>query len=139
MKLVNYEKKNVLILLIILMFIFLSLLIFYTFSIKINSYVLMSGRVRKNDLVELLVSDDELNILYKNKFVYVSDLKKKFFISDVSKNILVEKDIKYSLVLIEVDLSLKDGDIVEVSFKNKRIKLWEIFKVIWEGEDNGKN
>ncbi len=139
MKLVNYEKKNVLIFLIILMFIFLSLLIFYTFSIKINSYVLITGRVRKNNLVELLVNDDELNILYKNRFVYVSDLKKKFFISDVSKNILVEKDIKYSLVLIEVDLSLKDGDIVEVSFKDKRIRLWEIFKVIWKGEDNGKS
>ena len=81
-----------------------------------------------------MVPNDKLEVLYKNKTVYIEDVKKKFVISDVSKDVLENKKMKYSLVVLEVSLSLMDNEFVTLVFCDKKVKLFKIFSVIWEGD-----
>ncbi len=133
MKLVNYEKKGIVIFLVVLLFTLFFGLCFYTYSKKINSYSLIIGRVKKKNLVELYIKDKDMNIIYKNSNLYIDNKKKSFSIRKVDNNIFVSSNDKYNLVLLETSLSLNDGDIVELSFKDKRIGLFKIFNIIWEG------
>lgn len=133
MKLVNYEKKGIVIFLVVLLFTLFFGLCFYTYSKKINSYSLIIARVKKKNLVELYIKDKDMNIIYKNSNLYIDNKKKSFSIRKVDNNIFVSSNDKYNLVLLETSLSLNDGDIVELSFKDKRIGLFKIFNIIWEG------
>ena len=49
-------------------------------------------------------------------------------------NILENKKMKYSLVVLEVSLSLMDNEFVTLVFCDKKVKLFKIFSVIWEGD-----
>ena len=133
MKLVNYEKKGFVIFLVIFLFILLFGLFVYTWYKKINSYSLVTGRVRKKNLIELYIKDKDMNIIYKNSNVYIGDKKASFYIVEVNKDILIDSDDKYNLVLLKTKASLNDGEIVELTFKDKRISLFKIFDVIWKG------
>ena len=75
MKLVNYEKKGFVIFLVVFLFILLFGLCVYTWCKKINSYSLVTGRVRKKNLIELYIKDKDMNIIYKNSNVYIGDKK----------------------------------------------------------------
>ena len=105
----------------------------YTWYKKINSYSLVTGRVRKKNLIELYIKDKDMNIIYKNSNVYIGDKKASFSIVEVNKDILIDSDDKYNLVLLKTKASLNDGEIVELTFKDKRISLFKIFDVIWKG------
>ena len=83
---------------------------FYTWFKRINSYVILEGRVRKSHYIELMIDSRKLDILYKNRSVYIDDKKYKFSISDITKNVLTNKKTKYSLVLIEVKYEGYDND-----------------------------
>lgn len=134
MRLVNYEKKKFIIFLVVLLFFLLIGLGFYTWFKKINSYVILEGRVRKKYYIELMVDSRRLDILYKNGSVYIDDKKYRFSISDITRDVLTNKKIKYSLVLIEVKYEGYDNDYLRLVFNDKRISLKEIFKIIWEGD-----
>lgn len=134
MRLVNYEKKKFIIFLVVLLFVLLMGLGFYTWFKKINRYVILEGRVRKKYYIELMIDSRRLDILYKNRSVYIDDKKYRFSISDITKDVLTNKKIKYSLVLIEVKYEGYDNDYLRLVFNDKRISLKEIFKIIWEGD-----
>ena len=65
--------------------------------------------------------------------LYIGDKKASFSIVEVNKDILIDSDDKYNLVLLKTKASLNDGEIVELTFKDKRISLFTIFDVIWKG------
>ena len=134
MRLVNYEKKKFIIFLVVLLFVLLIGLGFYTWFKKINRYVILEGRIRKRYYIELMIDSRRLDILYKNRSVYIDDKKYRFSISDITKDVLTNKKIKYSLVLIEVKYEGYDNDYLRLVFNDKRISLKEIFKIIWEGD-----
>lgn len=134
MKLVNYEKNKFITFLVVLLFVLLIGLGFYTWFRRINSYVILEGRVRKRYYIELMVDTRKLDILYKNGSVFIDDKKYKFSISDITKDVLTNKKIKYSLVLIEVKYEGLDNDYLRLVFNDRKISLWEIFKIIWEGD-----
>ena len=106
MKFVNYEKNKFITFLVILLFVLLIVLGFYTWFRRINSYVILEGRVRKKYYIELMVDSRKLDVLYKNGSVFIDDKKYRFSISDITKDVLT----------------------------NKKISLSEIFKIIWEGD-----
>lgn len=133
MKLVNYEKKGFVIFLVIFLFILLFGLFVYTWCKKINSYSLVTGRVRRNNLIELYIKDKDMNVIYKNSNVYIDDKKLSFSIFEVNKDILIDSNDKYNLVLLKTKTSLRDGEIVELTFNDKRISLFKIYDVIWKG------
>lgn len=134
MKFVNYEKNKFVTFLVILLFVLLIVLGFYTWFRRINSYVILEGRVRKKYYIELMVDSRKLDVLYKNGSVFVDDKKYRFSISDITKDVLTNKKIKYSLVLIEVKYEGYDNDYLRLVFNDKKISLSEIFKIIWEGD-----
>ena len=134
MKFVNYEKNKFITFLVILLFVLLIVLGFYTWFRRINSYVILEGRVRKKYYIELTVDSRKLDVLYKNGSVFIDDKKYRFSISDITKDVLTNKKIKYSLVLIEVKYEGYDNDYLRLVFNDKKISLSEIFKIIWEGD-----
>ena len=134
MRLVNYEKKKLIGVFVFCLFVLFIGIFFYTWFRRINTYVILEGRVRGKNYIELMVPNDKLEVLYKNKTVYIEDVKKKFVISDVSKDVLENKKMKYSLVVLEVSLSLMDNEFVNLVFCDKKVKLFKIFSVIWEGD-----
>lgn len=134
MKFVNYEKNKFITFLVILLFVLLIVLGFYTWFRRINSYVILEGRVRKKYYIELMVDSRKLDVLYKNGSVFIDDKKHRFSISDITKDVLTNKKIKYSLVLIEVKYEGYDNDYLRLVFNDKKISLSEIFKIIWEGD-----
>lgn len=134
MKFVNYEKNKFITFLVILLFVLLIVLGFYTWFRRINSYVILEGRVRKKYYIELMVDSRILDVLYKNGSVFIDDKKYRFSISDITKDVLTNKKIKYSLVLIEVKYGGYDNDYLRLVFNDKKISLSEIFKIIWEGD-----
>ena len=134
MRLVNYEKKKLIGVFVFCLFVLFIGIFFYTWFRRINTYVILEGRVRGKNYIELMVPNDKLEVLYKNKTVYIEDVKKKFVISDVSKDVLENKKMKYSLVVLEVSLYLIDNEFVTLVFCDKKVKLFKIFSVIWEGD-----
>lgn len=134
MRLINYEKKKLIGGFVFCLFVLFIGIFFYTWFRRINTYVILEGRVRGKNYIELMVPNDKLEVLYKNKTVYIEDVKKKFVISDVSKDVLENKKMKYSLVVLEVSLSLMDNEFVTLVFCDKKVKLFKIFSVIWEGD-----
>lgn len=134
MKFVNYEKNKFITFLVILLFVLLIVFGFYTWFRRINSYVILEGRVRKKYYIELMVDSRKLDVLYKNGSVFIDDKKYRFSISDITKDVLTNKKIKYSLVLIEVKYEGYDNDYLRLVFNDKKISLSEIFKIIWEGD-----
>lgn len=134
MRLINYEKKKLVFGFVFCLFIFFIVVFSYTWFRRINTYVIFEGRVRGKNYLELMVPTDKLEVLYKNKIVYIDDVKKKFVISDVSKDVLENKKTKYSLVVLEVSLSLMDNEFVTLVFCEKKVNLFKIFSVIWEGD-----
>lgn len=130
----NYEKNKFITFLVILLFVLLIVLGFYTWFRRINSYVILEGRVRKKYYIELMVDSGKLDVLYKNGSVFIDDKKYRFGISDITKDVLTNKKIKYSLVLIEVKYEGYDNDYLRLVFNDKKISLSEIFKIIWEGD-----
>lgn len=134
MRLVNYEKKKLVFGFVFCLFVLFIGIFFYTWFRRINTYVILEGRVRGKNYIELMVPNDKFEVLYKNKTVYIEDVKKKFVISDVSKDVLENKKMKYSLVVLEVSLSLMDNEFVTLVFCDKKVKLFKIFSVIWEGD-----
>ena len=134
MKLVIYEKNKFIAFLVVLLFVLLIGIGFYTWFKRINSYVILEGRVRKSHYIKLMIDSRKLDILYKNRSVYIDDKKYKFSISDITKDVLTNKKTKYSLVLIEVKYEGYDNDYLRLVFNDKKISLSEIFKIIWEGD-----
>lgn len=130
----NYEKNKFITFLVILLFVLLIVFGFYTWFRRINSYVILEGRVRKKYYIELMVDSRKLDVLYKNGSVFIDDKKYRFSISDITKDVLTNKKIKYSLVLIEVKYEGYDNDYLRLVFNDKKISLSEIFKIIWEGD-----
>lgn len=135
MKSLNYEKNSFIIVGIIFFCMFLLMICFYTAFKRINNYQVLSGRIRKKNIVEVMIDTKHINILYQNNSVYINDKKTKFSIVEVSRDILKQSNTKYSLVLIEVKVDGIENDFVTLTFLDKKINLWKIFNVIWKGEE----
>ena len=138
MKVKNYEKM-------IFMYIFIVFIIFMElifciilFNKKQYNYVLLSGVVVKDDVVILIVSKEERKMLYQNRYLYIDDYRKKFNI--IEDNGVLVNDYKkgYYEILIKskINNKYKDNDVVSISIKNKKYRLINVFKLIWDGDKN---
>lgn len=135
MKLRNYEKRCGILFLIIIFFITICGLVIYTFFFKVNSYYLIRGVVFKDDLLEVMVSDKELKMLYKNGYVYIKDKEYNYNISDIILNALERDENNYNIVYIECKLdNEKENDIVDLVFLDERVYLFKMFELIWKGD-----
>ena len=74
----NYEKKNIIIFLFIIIFILEIMFIFLLFNIKNYKYVKISGIVIKKNILMVVVGEDERKLIYNNHYLFYKDSKKKY-------------------------------------------------------------
>ena len=70
MKTRNYERKDLIIFLIILLLGFELISIIVLLTIKTNKYFKISGIVIKDNLIFVIVNKDERRIVYSDKVLY---------------------------------------------------------------------
>lgn len=136
MKIRNYEKTKEITIIIILVIIIESF--FFTFLInnKIYCYNQMSTVVLKDNVVMLVASKKEKELLYKNAKLFLKDKKVKYRIIEDKGVIITRNNKKYYEVLLEFkfDKKYKTNDTITVSLQEEKIKLIKIFKLIWDGD-----
>ncbi len=132
----NYEKFSLIIFFIILIINLEFIYIFILYCRKIDCYKVFNGIVAKNDVIEVVVSSDDLKLFHSNHFIYYDDLKNKFEIIEVVRNVYNS----HHLVLIKCDsYNEKVYSIYKFCIFKKKINLISIFEVIWSDEINEKN
>lgn len=141
MKVRNYEKKMS-IYFLLLVLIIIEIIILVTINItKIYIYESINGIVIKDDLVVLIVNNKTKNNIYKNTSLYLNNKRLKYEVVEDRGYVLKREKEKYSELLIRFKFNrkYKVNDSLQLVFKNKKIKIIEIFKIIWEGDINKNN
>lgn len=136
MKVRNYEKK-ILINFLLIFLILLEIIIFILcFINKMNVYENISGIVLKDDLVVLIVNNETKKNIYKNTLLYLNNKKIKYEIVEDRGYILKRNKEEYSEILIsfKFDKNYKVNDSLQLMLKKEKIRIIEIFKIIWEGD-----
>lgn len=135
MKIRNYEKKDLIIVLIIIFFVLEIIGVYYLIKDREYTYYKISGVVSNKNLVTFIVDKKERQILYKSQTIYLDNKKFKYEIKENRGVILKKDNKKYYEVLLKIKLpkNKKTTDVLEFSIKNKKKRLIEIIKNIWKG------
>ena len=136
MRIKKYEKKSFILFICFITFIFELVFFIIVYESKEYKYEKLTSTVVKNNLVLLVVSKDTKQILYKNKYLYLNDKKKKYKIVEERKSVIKQGRKKYYELLIryKFDKNYKSSDIMSISIKNEKYRMIEIFKLIWDGD-----
>lgn len=106
----------------------------------IYSYKKFSGVLYTDTVLEVILDKEETKLLQRNSRVFIDDKNKKVEVIRVERDILKRKKKNYNQVFLEIGENVgKTGDIVEFTVIEKRMKVKNIFKIIWEGDYNRKN
>jgi hypothetical protein len=136
MKIRNYEKKSLVLFLIVFTIILELFILIYLCLNKEYKYQILSGIVVKKDLILLVVSFDEKNLLYENSNVYLNDKIVSYKIEE-NRGIVLNKNNKdYYEILLKVKFSnkYKVNDSIDLVIKSRKIRIIEIFKIMWESD-----
>ena len=132
----RYEKFENINLFCILFLLFVVVSIFFLNQRRIIVYKTFSAISYDKNVIVLVVDNSDLELFFKNRKLYI-DLKKiSFEIQKIDKNILERKGDKYSRIYIKVNTSnlYEVNDVVEVSIMDRKVKTFNIFKIIWDGD-----
>ena len=91
MKTRNYERKDLIIFLIILLLGFELISIIVLLTIKTNKYFKISGIVIKDNLIFVIVNKDERRIVYSDKVLYYNNKRYKYNIVE-DRGIVMKKN-----------------------------------------------
>lgn len=135
MKTRNYEKKDLITILIIILIILEFISIIFLISNKSYTYKKLTGIVMKDNLVTMILNKEERKFIYSNKNIYLNDKLLKYSIKEDRGVILKKNNKKYYELLINVKFSknIKANEVLNFSIKDKKKTLIEILKDIWEG------
>ena len=124
--------KIITVLLIIIQLIFILLMTNY----KVYKDKALTCIVMNKNICLLVLDDKEKQLLHKNMKLYVNDKENTFKIIEDNNVVITNGKKKYKEILIKVDLvkRYKTNDTVNLTIKERKIKLIEIFKVILEGD-----
>ena len=133
MKIRNYEKKELVSFLIILLMIIELLSIIYLFNNKKSTYKKLTGIVVKDNIVSLIINKKERKILYSNQKIYLNDKLLKYTIKEDKGVILKKNKENYYEILINIKFSknIKANEVLVFSIKNEKKELIKILKDIW--------
>lgn len=132
----NYEKHFLLNTFIFIFLLFLILFFVTLFIKKIDCYEMINGNVRKNDLIELYVSDSQLKKVYRSEYLFIEGKKYRYSLEQVDLKVLYFEKNYYSFVLISVDKlkGYSDNQNISIAIFDKKIKFIKILEIIWEGD-----
>ena len=136
MKVKNYERNSFIYLILIILFIIELIGIVSLCTIKNYSYKKLSGIVISKNKIVLIINKKEKDILYKNQKAYIDNYCRKYKIIDDKGKLFSKGKNTYYEVIVDVEFSneYKINDVIELSLKDKKNKLINIFKIIWEGD-----
>lgn len=136
MRIKKYEKNSFVLFICFIIFIFELIFFILIYERKEYKYEKITTTVVKKNLVLIVVSKDTKQILYKNKYLYLNDKKKKYAIVEERESVIRQGRKKYYELLIsyKFDKNYKSSDIMSVSVKNEKYRMIEIFKLIWDGD-----
>ena len=119
---------------LILFLIFIS--IFFINQKRLITYKLFSAVYYDKNIIVLVVSNDELDLFFKNKKLFIDSKKISFEIDKIDKDILKRKGSIYSSIYIKTNISnmYKINDVIEVSIMDKKINTFNMFRIIWDGD-----
>ncbi len=126
----EYEKFNLNIVLIILLFILEGIFFITLFNVKISTYKLFDGIVINDNLVEIIVSSDDLELFNNSHYFYYNNAKVKFKIEQVDRNIIKG----YHSVVISCTSKKSVNEIFRFSLFRKKVNTVSMFKIIWKGD-----
>ena len=137
MKVRNYEKKELVIFLMILLLLSELLVIVILSTIKMDKYFKTTGVVVKDNLVLVVVDKKERKIIYSNKVLFFNNCKRKYEIVEDRGIVMKKNKTSYYQLLLKFkfkDKKIKTNDVLDIVFIKEKIRLIEIFKIIWEGD-----
>ena len=137
----QYEKNELLFFSSIIFIIVVILFLVFLINKRVVLYRQFNGIVSKENILEFILTDEELKLFYKNKIIYIDNKKYKFKIARFENDVVEREGKKYNYVYIKTNISnlLKVNDVVKISIMEKSIKSINIFKIIWGGDLNKEN
>lgn len=136
MKVRNYEKKIPIYILLLILIIIELVFLINLCNKKIYTYEVINSVVIKDNLVLMIISNKQNKLLNKNSYLYLEGKKIKYKIFEDRGFVIKNKKEKYKEILLEFkfDKKYKANDSLLIILKKEKIKLIEIFKIIWEGD-----
>lgn len=126
--------------LIIISWLFLIIALWSSLTVlnkEIYIYKKISGVLYTDSAMEVVISREDTKLLQKNKYVFINNKKMKIKIVQVNENILRRNKTSYNQVFINIGEKVGlVGEVVSVTAVTKRIKVANIFKIIWEGDND---
>lgn len=132
----RYEKNDLIVGSSVVFFLIVFLFLIFLIRNHVVLYEKFNGVVSKEDVLQLVLSDEELKLFYKNQVFYIEGKKKKYKILKIEEAVVKRKGDTYNQVFIETNISnmLKVNDVVEISIMKKNVKSINLFKIIWGGD-----
>lgn len=126
--------------LIIISWLFLIIALWSSLTVlnkEIYIYKKISGVLYTDSAMEVVISREDTKLLQKNKYVFINNKKMKIKIVQVNENILRRNKTSYNQVFINIGEKVGSvGEVFSVTAVTKRIKVANIFKIIWEGDND---
>lgn len=133
----SYENLTLPKLLILLVFLMEIIFFLILKNYKIYNYKKYDCIVTNKNICLLIINKKEKNILYKNSSLYLENKLKKYKTLEDNDVIITKVREKYNEVLISFKFNnSKTTDVLKIVFKNKKESLINIFKLIWDGDNN---
>ena len=135
MKAKCYEKLILIKVLITAILILELLFFFLLYTHKEFKYRRIDGLVVKDNVLVLVLSKKEKELLYKNSNLLMDDKIKKYMIIEDNGVFIKKGNKKYYEVLIKVkfDKKYKTNDSIQINLKDNKYRVIEMFKIIWGG------
>lgn len=129
-----YQSRILITYLIILTIILEVIFIFILNSYKIYKYKEFYCIMSQKNTCLLVIKKKEKKLLYKNSILYIKNKKIKFQIVEDNGIVITKNKEIYNEVLIKLNRNYPGKETLNVLLLDKKIKLLEIFKLIWEGD-----
>lgn len=129
-----YQSRLLITYLIMLTIILEVIFIFILNSYKIYKYKEFYCIMSQKNTCLLVIKKKEKKLLYKNSILYIKNKKIKFQIVEDNGIVITKNKEIYNEVLIKLDRNYPGKETLNVLLPDKKIKLLEIFKLIWEGD-----
>ena len=124
----KYEDFKISIFLIIVLLIIEAILIIILINNKLSIYYVFNGIIYKDKCIQIVVDDAELKIINSNKALYFNNKKHFYEVIDIDRDIINN----YNLISLKVNIDGRVNDIVSISVFSNRIRVIEMFKIIWK-------
>ncbi len=129
-----YQSRLLITYLIMLTIILEVIFIFILNSYKIYKYKEFYCIMSQKNTCLLVIKKKEKKLLYKNSILYIKNKKIKFQIVEDNGIVITKNKEIYNEVLIKLNRNYPGKETLNVLLPDKKIKLLEIFKLIWEGD-----